>query len=81
VDRYIVWPGQALAYKLGQLKIRELRTEAERKLGAKFVPETGFGFAITVAGGATGLPLPSLQNSASPVPSMKWLAPVPPWND
>jgi uncharacterized protein (DUF885 family) len=36
VDRYIVWPGQALAYKLGQLKIRQLRTEAERKLGAKF---------------------------------------------
>jgi uncharacterized protein (DUF885 family) len=36
VDRYSVWPGQALAYKLGQLKIRELRTEAERKLGAKF---------------------------------------------
>jgi uncharacterized protein (DUF885 family) len=36
VDRYIVWPGQALAYKLGQLKIRELRTQAERKLGTKF---------------------------------------------
>ena len=36
VDRYIVWPGQALAYKLGQLKIRQLRAEAERKLGAKF---------------------------------------------
>ena len=36
VDRYIVWPGQALAYKLGQLKIRELRTEAKRRLGAKF---------------------------------------------
>ena len=36
VDRYIVWPGQALAYKLGQLKIRELRAEAERKLGVKF---------------------------------------------
>ena len=36
VDRYIVWPGQALAYKIGQLKIRELRTEAEKKLSAKF---------------------------------------------
>jgi len=36
VDRYIVWPGQALAYKLGQLKIRELRTHAEQRLGAKF---------------------------------------------
>jgi uncharacterized protein (DUF885 family) len=36
VDRYIVWPGQALAYKLGQMKIRELRTEAEKKLGTKF---------------------------------------------
>jgi uncharacterized protein (DUF885 family) len=36
VDRYIVWPGQALAYKLGQLKISELRAEAERRLAAKF---------------------------------------------
>ena len=36
VDRYIVWPGQALAYKLGQLKIRELRTEAEKKQGGAF---------------------------------------------
>lgn len=36
VDRYIVWPGQALAYKLGQLKIRELRGQGEKTLGAKF---------------------------------------------
>ncbi|HKQ85360.1 MAG TPA: DUF885 domain-containing protein [Candidatus Acidoferrales bacterium] len=36
VDRYIVWPGQALGYKIGQLKILELRHEAEQKLGAKF---------------------------------------------
>ncbi|HYH80499.1 MAG TPA: DUF885 domain-containing protein [Longimicrobium sp.] len=36
VDRYIAWPGQALAYKTGQMKIRELRTGAERELGPKF---------------------------------------------
>jgi uncharacterized protein (DUF885 family) len=36
IDRYIVWPGQALAYKIGQMKIRELRTQAEKELRAKF---------------------------------------------
>ena len=36
VDRYISWPGQALSYKLGQLKIVELRKKAEQQLGPKF---------------------------------------------
>jgi uncharacterized protein (DUF885 family) len=36
VNRYISWPGQALAYKLGELEIRALRTKAETQLGPKF---------------------------------------------
>ena len=36
VDRYISWPGQALSYKMGEIKIRQLRAKAEQQLGDKF---------------------------------------------
>ncbi len=55
VDRYITWPGQALAYKLGQIEIRALRAEAEAALGARFsLPR--FHDAV-LDGGAVTLPV------------------------
>ena len=57
VDRYIVWPAQALAYKIGQLKFRELRTLAEQALGDRF-DERAF-HDVALAEG--GIPLGELE--------------------
>jgi uncharacterized protein (DUF885 family) len=57
VERYIAWPGQALAYKLGELQIRRHRREAEEKLGSKF-DQRHFHDAILALG---SVPLPVLE--------------------
>jgi uncharacterized protein (DUF885 family) len=55
VDRYIGWPGQALAYKVGQLEIFKLRAEAQAALGAKF--DLPAFHAIVLGSGAVTLPV------------------------
>lgn len=57
IDRYIGWPGQACAYKLGQLKISELRARAEKDLGPKF-DIRAFHDCVLSAG---AIPLPALE--------------------
>jgi len=55
VDRYIAWPGQALAYKVGEREIRRLRADAEKKLGSKF--DVKAFHDMVLSGGAVSLPV------------------------
>jgi uncharacterized protein (DUF885 family) len=61
VDRYIAWPGQALSYKLGQMKILELRERAKHELGNRFDIRT-FHDAVLDQG---GLPLDVLEEKVN----------------
>jgi uncharacterized protein (DUF885 family) len=65
IERYMVWPGQALAYKIGALKILELRARAQRELGPKFSFPA---FHAVVLGDGT-LPLPILEAQVA-----RWIA-------
>ena len=65
IDRYISWPGQALAYKLGELTIRRLRGEAEEALGENFDRRT-FHDAILALG---SVPLSTLESEMR-----RWIA-------
>lgn len=57
IDRYIIWPGQALAYKLGQIEISALRAELEQKLGPRFDRKAFHDHLLTFG----ALPLPVVR--------------------
>ena len=65
VDRYIGWPGQALAYKVGELEITRLRRNAEEKLGDKFDLRAFHDQVLAVG----AIPLPLLEERIN-----RWIA-------
>jgi uncharacterized protein (DUF885 family) len=62
VDRYISWPGQALAYKMGQIEILELRRLAQTRLGSRF--DLRAFHDVVLSGGAVSLPVLRQQVNA-----------------
>jgi uncharacterized protein (DUF885 family) len=76
VDRYIAWPGQALAYKVGEREIRRLRADAEARLGAKF--DVKAFHDLLLGGGAVSLPVLRERVHAWVVASGATPSPAPP---